>query len=159
MAPNPHERMTRGGKVTKDTRGIVRLPGVCVWNRCRTDPSHKAHLRFSGIALPVLLLLSLVLLSGCTQKAQGRIAGAYQGVGVGGGLVQMYAKVQLDDGTEVDALLPNSPPWTETQKVWDKVSDSVRGRTRLRVEIQRKGSNEPWKFVRFVDDRSVLEGK
>jgi hypothetical protein len=38
------------------------------------------------------------------------------------------------------------------QKIWDKAGNSARSGKQLRVEVQRKGSKEPWEFVRFVDE-------
>jgi len=67
-------------------------------------------------------------------------------------MAQMYITVELDDGTEVDALLPMAPPYTEDQKIWDRVSRSVRSGGHLRVEVQREGSEGSWEFVRFLDD-------
>jgi hypothetical protein len=57
----------------------------------------------------------------------------------------MYIEVEVDDGSVVDALLP------QDQEVWDKVSRSVRSGGHLRVEIQHQGSDESWEFVRFLD--------
>jgi hypothetical protein len=60
-------------------------------------------------------------------------------------MVQMYIKVELDSGEEVDALLP------QDQDVWDMVDASVRSGKHMRVEIQREGSDETWEFVRFLE--------
>lgn len=129
-------------------RNATRLPDVDNWQRCQTKRClRRIHPQPVRIVLLVLLVASVVLLSACgtdTKTAQGKITGAYQPLR--SGMVQMYIEVELDDGTEVDALLP------EDQKIWDKVTGSVRSGGHLRVEIQREGSEESWEFVRFLDD-------
>jgi hypothetical protein len=103
------------------------------------------HPQPARIVLLVILVTSVVLLSACgTKTAQGKITGAYQPLR--SGMVQMYIEVELDDGTEVDALLP------QDDEIWDKVRESVRRGWHLRVEIQRKGSEASWEYVRFLDD-------
>ena len=107
---------------------------------------------FSKIVLLGFLASGLILLSSCgsAENAKGKIMGAYQPLR--SGMVQMYIEVELDDGTKVDALLPMRPPYKEDQKIWDKVSDSLREGNHLRVEIQREGPEKTWEFVRFLDE-------
>jgi hypothetical protein len=126
-------------------RNATRLLGSD--SRQRYQP--KRSLRISPqpvrIMLPVIFVACAVLLSACgTKTAQGEIIGAYQPLR--SGMAQMYIEVVLDDGTEVDAVLP------EDQKIWDKVTNSVRSGGHLRVEIQQKSSERWWEFVRFLDD-------
>jgi hypothetical protein len=126
-------------------RNATRLPDADSWQRCQTKRGPGIHPQPVRIVLLVALVASVVLLSACgTETAQGEITGAYQPLR--SGTVQMYIEVELDDGTEVDALLP------QDQEIWDEVSRSVRSGGHLRVEIQRKGSEETWEFVQFLDD-------
>jgi len=116
-----------------------RLPDTDSWQRCQTKRGLGIHPQPVRIVLLVILVASVLLLSACgPETAQGKIIGAYQPLR--SGMVQMYIVVELDDGTEVDAWLP------QDQAIWDKVSMN------LRVEIQREGAEESWEFVRFLDD-------
>lgn len=126
-------------------RNATRLCDADSWQRGQTKRGRGIYSRPVRILLWVIFVASVVLLSACgTKTAQGKITGWYQPLR--SGMVQMYIEVALDDGTEVDALLP------EDQAIWDKVIRSVRGGGHLRVEIQRKGSEETWEFVQFLDD-------
>jgi hypothetical protein len=129
----------------------TRLPSADSWQRCQTRRGLVIRPHAVRIVLLVISVASVMVLLACgTETAQGRITGAYQPLR--SGMVQMYIEVELDDGTEVDALLPMRPPYVEDQKIWDKVSSSVRSGGHLRVEIQRKGSGEAWEFVRFLSN-------
>lgn len=126
-------------------RNANRLSGADSLPRCQIKQCLGIHPQLTMIMLLVIFVASAVLLSACgTETVQGKIIGAYQPLQ--SGMVQMYIEVELDDGTEVDALLP------QDQEIWDMVSRSVRSGGRPRVEIQRKGSEESWEFVRFLDD-------
>ena len=131
---------------------VTLLADVESSQQCETRRGMRStHPQAVRIVLLFLLVASVLLLSACgTETAQGKITGAYQPLR--SGMVQMYIEVELDDGTEVDALLPMRPPYHEDQKTWDKVSGSVRMGGQLRVEVKREGSEESWKFVRFLDD-------
>ena len=125
-------------------RNATRLPAANSWQRCQTKEGMGIHPLPVSIVLVVILVSSVLLLSACgPETAQGKITGAYQPMR--SGMVQMYIEVELDDGSEVDAQLP------QDQEIWDKVSRSIRSRGHLRVEIQRKGSEETWEFVSFLD--------
>lgn len=117
-----------------------RLPDADSRLRRQTKPGLGIHPQPVRIALLVIIVASMLLLSACgPETAQGKITGAYQPLR--SGMVQMYIVVELDDGTEVDAWLP------QDQAVWDRV------RKNLRVEIQREGGDDGyWEFVRFLDD-------
>lgn len=65
----------------------------------------------------------------------------------------MQLAVAAQPGREVDALLP------QDQEVWDSVTWSIRSGGHLRVEIQRKGSDEFWEFVRFLDDQRPTQSR
>lgn len=127
------------------TGNATRLPDAHIWQRYQTKQVLKIHPQSVKIVLLVLLVAGVVLLSACgTEMAQGTITGAYQPLR--SGMVQMYINVELDDGRKVDAVLPVD------QKIWDKVWWSVKRGGYLRVEIRRQRSDEPWEFVRFLDE-------
>ena len=129
------------GDKSRDFREVINMNG-----KGNTDRLHDANnWQRLRIVLLAILVASAVLFSACGKEtAQGTITGAYQPLR--SGMVQMYIEVELGDGTEVSARLPVE------QEIWDKVSRSVRSGGHLRVEIQRKGSEESWEFVRFLDE-------
>ena len=100
--------------------------------------------RLADIALLLILVICLTLLAACSPKtAQGKIIGAFQSLS---GMVQMYIEVELDDGTQVDAVLPID------QAIWDKAIQSVQRNQQLRVEVQQQPGEEWWEFVRFLEE-------
>jgi len=131
-------------------RNATRLTDVGSKRQYQTRRGLRIDPQLVRIVLLILLVISTVLLSACGKTAEGKITGAYQPLR--SGMVQMYIEVQLDDGTQVDALLPMRAPYVEDQKIWDKVSNSVRSGGHLRVEIKRKSPKKSWEFVRFLND-------
>jgi len=100
-------------------RNPARLPETDRCQGCQTIPGLRIRQQPVRIVLLVIIIASAILLSACGNKtAQGKIIGAFQPLR--SGMVQMYIEVELDDGTEVDAVLP------QDQAIWDKVSSSVR---------------------------------
>lgn len=90
--------------------------------------------------------MSAMLLTACGgQKQTGRVVAFGQSIPAGGGLVQSYIKVELDDGTQVRAWLPQDDAlWASMQKA------ARQGKTR--VEIQQE--KDYWMFVRVVPEGS-----
>lgn len=90
------------------------------------------------------ILASVISLAACSssETAEGKVIDFRQTVPLAGGLVESLVVVELDDGREVRASLPQDDAlWTELK----------RG-SNVRVEIRRDGSGEPWQFVRILDD-------
>jgi len=90
------------------------------------------------LALSMALAISFVLSACGSETKAGTVTGFGQSLG---GMVQSFVTVELDDGTQVKAWLP------EDQKVWDTMSRGANSRT-IRVEITREG--ESWKYVRVL---------
>jgi len=98
--------------------------------------------KFFSSALMILFLSSMVFLTECsTQTEQGKVTGFGQTMGT----VQSYIKVELSDGTEVQAWLP------EVDSIWDRMHNHVRyGSGDLYVEIKHNRSKDYWEYVKEI---------
>ena len=93
------------------------------------------------VVLLIMLAVSLVLAACGSGTKVGTVTGFGQAVPAGGGLVQSYVTVKLEDGTEVKAWLP------QDDELWSTMQQGAKYGT-IRIEIKREG--EFWKFVRLL---------
>jgi hypothetical protein len=98
-------------------------------------------LRCQRYVLPLVLTVILAV-AACTETKIGDVRSWGQSAPPGGGVVQSYVGVKLDDGTEVTAWLP------EDQALWDLMSARVRNGLAKQAEIKRDGKF--WRFVREI---------
>ncbi len=90
-------------------------------------------------------LITFVLsftLTGCGHRTrEGTVTGFGQAVPAGGGMVQSFVTVKLDDSTETRVWLP------QNQELWTTMR---RGARSGRIRIVAKRDGEFWKFVRIL---------
>jgi predicted small secreted protein len=95
-----------------------------------------------SVALLIVFALSFLLAACGSEKKAGTVTGFGQAVPAGGGSVQSYVTVNLDeDGTEVKAWLP------QDDALWSTMRQGASSGS-IRVEIQRDG--EFWRFVQVL---------
>lgn len=113
-----------------------------------TSPFHfsfKVHIGrkpFWLISMLLIFVLSIAL-TGCGSGTKvGTVTSFGQAVPAGGGMVQSYVTVMLDDdGTEVEAWLP------QDDALWNTMRQGANSGA-IRVEVKRDGKF--WKFVQIL---------
>jgi hypothetical protein len=109
--------------------------------------SFKANIgRKSFWLIGMLLIFVLgIILTGCGSGTKaGTVTGFGQTIPAGGGMVQSYVTVILDDtGEEVDAWLP------QDDKIWTTMRQGASS-GKIRVEVKYDG--EFWRFVQIVPE-------
>jgi hypothetical protein len=91
----------------------------------------------------VTLLTSLALTACGLRTETGRVIAFGQAIPAGGGLVQSYVTVELDDGTEVYAWLP------QDDSLWNTLQRGAASGN-IRIKIRRDG--EFWKFDQILEN-------
>ena len=74
-------------------------------------------------------------LTACGSSAEGKILSVYQPLA--SGMVRTWIEVELDDGTVVQAILPDN------DSIWNKARNSVGKKVKV------KQSGDHWEFVDF----------
>lgn len=91
--------------------------------------------------LLITFVISFVLSACGPETKVGTVTGFGQSIPAGGGMVQSYVTVKLDDGTELKAWLPQDDELWTTMRLGAKSG-------KIRIEIKHEG--EFWKFVRVL---------
>jgi hypothetical protein len=102
-------------------------------------PQYTRVLKAACLAL-LLVLVSLTV-TACAEKKVGLVTNFGQSIPAGGGMVQSFVTVKLDDSTELRAWLP------QDDKIWNMMRTGAKS-GKIRVEVQREG--EFWKFVQVL---------
>lgn len=95
------------------------------------------------IALLVTFIISIMLIGCGGPKQEGTVTGFGQSVPSGGGMVQSFVNVELDDGSELIAWLP------QDDALWNTMRNRANSRS-LRIEIQQE--EDYWVYVRTVSE-------
>ncbi len=112
-----------------------------------TDQRVRQESTLAGRAWPIpligiVMVLVALLAVGCGGGAkQGLVVDFGQSLPAGGGMVQSFVVVQLDDGEEIDVWLP------QDQTVWDAMMGAARTGS---TTIEFKKDGEFWMYVDVV---------
>jgi hypothetical protein len=94
--------------------------------------------------LAIFMFSLLLFQTGCSGRVeQGKVTGFGQSMGV----VQSFVRVELADGTEVKAWLP------QDDELWTKMQRYVRngGPGEMFVEIRYNRSKDYWEYLKIVE--------
>lgn len=92
-------------------------------------------MKIKKVVFAAVLLLLILTLTACSGQ-EGKIVSVYQPLV--GGTVHTWIEVKLEDGTTVDAILPDN------DDVWRQARNSVGKQVRVKEGAER------WEFVDFV---------
>lgn len=95
------------------------------------------------VLLILIIMISGMILSACGAETQeGTTTGYGQMIPAGGGLVQSFVDVELDDGSEVRVWL------TQDDNLWRRMNTGAS--QGIRIEFKRE--NDYWMFTDYVNE-------